>query len=53
MTEGVLWFALIIWATNAMGAILRRPAVVRSLDIMVGLVLVMFAVRLIADAVRA
>ena len=49
--EGLLWFALLIAATASFARVLRRPAVVRTLDRAMGVLLVGFGVRLALDPV--
>lgn len=43
---GLLWFALLIGATRPLSRMLRRPALVRSLDRATGAVLIIFGVKL-------
>ncbi len=52
ITEGAVWLALLILATRPIGKLLRRPAVVRALDRLTGLVLVGFGLRLATEARR-
>lgn len=48
--EGMLWFALLISATRTLSRWIQRPAVVRRLDRVTGVVLVAFGVRLAAHS---
>jgi threonine/homoserine/homoserine lactone efflux protein len=46
LTEGVLWSMLLILATRSIARLLRRPAVVRVLERLTGVILVGFGLRL-------
>lgn len=46
---GLLWFALLIFATRPIAAALRRPAVVRTLDRLTGGLFLLFGARLAAS----
>lgn len=50
--EGILWFALLIVATQPLATTLRRPGVVRALDRLTGGVLIAFGVKLVWEARR-
>ena len=48
--EGILWFALLIAATQPVIGVLRRPAMMKTLDRLTGTILIAFGVRLAAEA---
>jgi threonine/homoserine/homoserine lactone efflux protein len=50
VSEGILWFALLIWLTDQLGRWLRRPRTLRAIDAVTGTVLVGFAARLVFGA---
>jgi len=46
VSEGILWFAVLIWLTDQLGRWLRRPSTLRVIDALTGTVLIGFAARL-------
>ena len=52
VAEGIPWLSLLVLATRPLLALLRRPAVVRALDRLTGLVLVGFGLRLALEQRR-
>jgi arginine exporter protein ArgO len=51
-TEGELWLMLLILATRSIARLLRRPAVVRVLERLTGVILVGFGLRLAFEGRR-
>ena len=50
--EGILWFALLIAATQPAIGALRRPGMMKALDRLTGTILIGFGIRLVAEARR-
>jgi threonine/homoserine/homoserine lactone efflux protein len=50
VSEGILWFAVLIWLTDQLGRWLRRPGTLRVIDAVTGTVLLGFAARLALGA---
>ena len=50
VSEGILWFAVLIWLTDQLGRWLRRPSTLRMIDALTGTVLIGFAARLAVAA---
>jgi len=50
--EGILWFGLLIAATQPLAAALCRPGIARALDRITGGVLIAFGLKLVLDARR-
>lgn len=52
VTEGILWFALLISATSALSTWLRRPRVAKAIDRTTGIVLIGFGAALLFEKSR-
>lgn len=52
VAESILWLSLLVFATQPLLTLLRRPAVVRALDRLTGLVLIGFGLRLAFEQKR-
>lgn len=52
VTEGIVWFAILIMATGALSSWLRRPRIARSIDRLTGTVLIGFGIALVLEKSR-
>lgn len=52
VTEGLVWFAILITATGALSSWFRRPPVARSIDRITGTVLIGFGIALVFEKSR-